>query len=110
VGGGAVLRWAPYHVVANLLGFAATSWDELDGVLLLRGVDIWQLPFDRALNVLYALLMEHRDEKDRMRLQAALDMPLPHQIARARDDLWWNHEADAAAWTSAAGQLGGLMG
>jgi hypothetical protein len=94
----------------NLLRFAATSWGELDGALLLRGVDFWDLPLDRALSVLHALLRENRDETEWMKVQAQLEMPLPHQVARSRDDLWVNVESDAAAWSAAAGSLGGVFG
>lgn len=103
-------QWTPYHVVANLIEFAATNWDELDGLLLMRGVDLWSLPWDRALNVIYAVAMEGRDEKGRAKMLADLDQPTAAQAERARNDMWWNHEADAAAFTAAERSFGRMFG
>ena len=110
MGDGAAHRRPPYHVAANLIALAASNWDEIDGILIMRGVDIWQLPLHRALNVLYALLAENRDEKERFKLQSQLDQPTPAQQERAREDIWWGHEQDAEAFAAAEKQLGGLLG
>lgn len=108
--GGGGPRRAPYHVVVRLLWWAATVWDELDAMLIMRGVDWWGLPLDRALNVLWYLLMQNRGESERAALAFRLDQPLPHQVERGKDDFWAGHEEDGAAWERAAGQLAGLMG
>lgn len=79
-------------------------------MLTMRGVDLWALPFDRALNVLYAVAMEGRDDKARAKMLAELDTPTPAQAERARNDIWWNHEADAAAFAAAERSFGGMFG
>lgn len=51
--------------------------------------------------MVYAYLLRGRDEKSRFQLHSQLDMPTPQQMERARDDFWWNHEADADAFAAA---------
>lgn len=101
-------RGAPYHVVVNLIGWAATNWDEIDGVLLLRGVDLWNLPLDRACSVLWALAMEGRDLKERAKMQASLERPHGRLAERARDDLF--NDEDARMFAAAEMGMGGMFG
>lgn len=49
---------APYGAVLQLLGWAADHFAELDGVCLLRGVDLLSLPLVRYLNVVAALILQ----------------------------------------------------
>jgi hypothetical protein len=100
---------APYDTVANLIGYAAANWKELDGRLLMRGVDLDELPVGRALNVLWAFAMEGRDEKERSRLIYQLTRPTPARAARMRDDFWAGHEEDAAAFMTAFRASGGSV-
>lgn len=100
----------PYHVVANLISFAATNWAELDGVLLLRGIDLWELPADRALSVLWAVALENRDEKGRAQMLARLEQLTPRQMERAKADMFYRVDDDAAMFAAAERGLSSLMG
>lgn len=100
----------PYDTVANLLAFATANKHELDGILLMRGVDLAELPIRRALNVLWAIALEGRDSKERSKTIAQLTRPSPQRMMEKRDDFWAGHEEDAAAFRMAARGVGGDLG
>lgn len=45
--------------------------------------------------------MRNRDEMQRFQLESKLETPTPQQMQRARNDFWWGHEQDAAAFEAA---------
>lgn len=93
--------------------WAEDNWAEIDGKLLMKGVDLLELPLDRALNVLYALLMSTAvDEKDRYKIESTLHRPLPGQVKHDQDDNdLWDHAADdGAAFMAAMTQQNTLLG
>jgi hypothetical protein len=103
-------RGPPYHVVANLIAFAATNWDELNGILLMRGVRLMALPLHEACDVLFATALEGRDEQGRAKMLADLDQPTPAQAERARNDIWYGAERDAEMFAAAERSFGGMFG
>ncbi|MDQ0376493.1 hypothetical protein [Amycolatopsis thermophila] len=90
----------------------AREWDQLDGTLLPKGIDLLEVPLDRALNVVHALLMSTAvEEKDRFKLESALNKPLPIETAGdRRDDFWAGAESDGAAFLAAMGQGNSMLG
>lgn len=108
--GGRADQRAPYDTVANLIWFAAGNWSELDGLLLLRGIDLWDMPASRALSVLWAVAMENRDEKERSKLAYQLTRPTPRRARRKRDDFWDGADQDGAAFLAAQRGMGDMFG
>lgn len=101
----------PYDTVANLIRFATANRRELDGILLMRGVDLPALPMRRALSVLWAIALEGRDDKERSKMIAQLTAPSARRAARSREDFFAaGYEQDAAAFMLAARGGGGGEG
>lgn len=89
-------------VAEQLVTWAVAAWDEVDGVVTLRGVDLLGLVDTaprRACNVLYALLLEGRDEKERAKLDSRLSMPPPGEDLAAVP--LWDAEEEGAAFMAA---------
>ncbi|QYN17613.1 hypothetical protein [Amycolatopsis sp. DSM 110486] len=71
----------------------------------MQGIDFFSLPMDRALNVVYSVLMSSaHEEKDRFRIESQLNQPIPGQVARDRDDFWSTAEEDSRAFMAAMQQ------
>lgn len=90
----------------HLCEWIAGNWEDLDGTLMLKGVDLRRLPFDRALNVTHSLLVSTaKDDKDRYKIDTALHKPLPgrkHSKPQGGvDDLWDHAASDGAAFMAA---------
>ena len=64
------------------------------------GIDLMRLPFDRALNLLYFMVMRNRDEKDRAKVEGHLTKPLAGEYIPA-DDANWGEEAQGAGFLAA---------
>jgi len=94
-------RWAPYQTVARLLALVTDNWNEIDGACLLRGIDIAELPWPRALNLVYALIMDGKDEKERLKIENELLAPLPGSHMSADEEFWAGAEADSALFMKA---------
>lgn len=89
----------PYRVVLRLTLWALENWPELDGRLLMKGVDLLSLGFSRQINVVYSLLLENRDEMERDRFERDLHEPLPGEEIDP-DDPFWGDEAEASVFMS----------
>lgn len=88
-------------MTARLAGFAVGNWPEVDGTLKLEaGIDLLDLPLDRAVNILYTMLMRNRDEKERAKMESDLTKPLAGEYVR-QDDKVWGEEAQGAAFLAA---------
>lgn len=61
----------------RLVGAASGESGLLVGQLTLHGVDPERIPFARWCAAAYALLIENRDEKSRLKLDANLSVPPP---------------------------------
>lgn len=90
----------PYQTVTRLLGAVTEQWNEIDGACLMRGIDIAALPWPRALNLVYALMMDGKDEQERMRLENELLAPLPGR-KETEEDFWAAAETDGAMFLQA---------
>jgi len=87
----------PYWVAGRLLGMAVTEWSRVDGVLLLRGVDLAALLESspaRAVSVLMALALEGRDDSDRHRIE--FELRQPPATAPAEAELWTAEDEGAS--------------
>lgn len=92
----------PYWVPARLLAVAASQWMDVDGHLLLHGVDLISL-LDRsparACSAIYAHLIKDRDEKQREKVDRDLfQMPPDLDAATAPD---WMVEEEGAQFMAA---------
>jgi hypothetical protein len=70
----------PWYSAARLAGWAVGDWPLAAGLLRMRGVHLAKIVRSEpalALNTVYALLVDHADEKKRMQLDAELDVPPP---------------------------------
>ena len=88
-----------------MIAWIATNWDELDGHLLIKGVDLMSLPIDRALNVAFAWIMPS-DPQERYKIETQLLRPLPGRAA-PRDseaEFWSTAREDGAAFMQAMTQ------
>lgn len=68
-------RW---WIAQKLIATVADQWADLDGVLLLRGVDLAALAAEapaRVCNVMHALLVEGRDRREREVFEFKLRQP-----------------------------------
>ena len=76
-----------FQSALRLAGWAATHWDACESRLALAG---HRPPFGLTprvvLNVVYAMLIENRDDKERKQLDALLDAPLTPLTAPAAGD------------------------
>ena len=79
----------PFTARVRLLGYAARYWEAFDGELAARGVDPWDLRFDRLLRAVYAfILRESRGgalggvglDEAIQRLEAELATPIPGMV------------------------------
>ncbi|MEV0822548.1 hypothetical protein [Nonomuraea rubra] len=101
-------RW---WVAQRLLASVADEWQELDGALLLRGVDLTRLARAepaRLCNVMYALCVEHLPRKDREMFEFKLQRP-PHGLD-VREAPVMTEEQQGAAFMSAMHALQGGKG
>lgn len=86
------------------------AWPDIDGELTSRGVDIMELPADRATNVVFHLLMSRVAEDKNARtalvteLQSAPAAVQTRSMKRARDAERLQADWDAMAALSAAAQ------
>jgi hypothetical protein len=62
---------------ARLVGSAVSESGLLVGQMTLAGIDPERIPFARWCAAAYALLVDNRDEKSRMKLDANLSVPPP---------------------------------
>lgn len=70
----------PYPAIVRLLQRARANWQAIDGQAALSGIDPFQLPLNRFLNLIYAWLLEREvDHKDGAfeRWYDELTRPLP---------------------------------
>jgi hypothetical protein len=98
-----------------LLAWAFSALGELDGYLLIKGVDLYNLPFKRALRVLLSARVTNLDEKARSKLSAEWDRPLPSETrkrAKAKPSLadFFDAPNDGAVFKAAMKQTGGTIG
>lgn len=87
-------------MTARLAAFTVTNWVELDGILQLEGVDLLDLPFDRALNVVYAVLVRNKDDKERSKFENELTRPMRGEALPSTDPLW-GEDAQGAMFLAA---------
>lgn len=100
----------PYFEVGRLVGFAVAEWGRLDGILLLRGVDLAGLMVEepaRVPSVLYALLAENKDERDRFKLDAQLSRP---PAGAAATYSAWGADAEGSSFMAAFAEHGAGRG
>jgi hypothetical protein len=74
---------APYQACFRLAIIASQHWSAIDGEAASRGVDYWQLGFDRWLNAIEWWVVQR--VKDPEEFRAELDRPLPGQAVSAAD-------------------------
>ena len=67
----------PYQTAARLVGIAAEHWDAIDGEAASRGVDYFQLGFDRLLNAIYWWAVQRVKEPERFERSLSEHFPLP---------------------------------
>lgn len=90
----------PWWSACRLAAAALSRWDEVDGRLALRGVDLLGLigrEPSRAVNVVYALLIEHADERRRREIDGELERPPPGADPAAS----WSADAEGSAFMAA---------
>lgn len=102
----------PWWQAGILLGSAAgDQWDEIDGELTGRGVNLINLidtAPGRACSVVYAWLVRGADSKARTKLDATISRP-PPGLDVAVSPLW-TAEEEGAAFQAAAAASGGRVG
>lgn len=94
-------RW---WIAQKLLASVADQWAELDGLLLLRGTDLAALAEDspaRVCNLMHALLVEGRDQRERALFEFKLKQP-PIGV-NVREIEIMSAEEQGAAFMSAMG-------
>lgn len=99
-------RW---WVAQRLIASVADEWAELDGALLLRGVDLAALACSspaRLCNVMYALIVEHLDKKEREQFEFRLARP-PHGVDVRETPVMSADEQGAAFMAAMAALQGG---
>lgn len=97
--------WAAQRLVASV----ADEWQTLDGVLLLRGVDLAALARTapgRLCSVMYALIVEHMTPKDRELFDFKLGRP-PKGVDVRETPVMSPDEQGAAFMAALAGLQGG---
>lgn len=80
----------------------------------MRGVDLMELPVDRALNVAYSMILPS-DPKERYKTLEQLSRPLSGESPRSNkvddpDDFWATAEEDGKAFMAAMGQQSAMLG
>jgi hypothetical protein len=77
----------PYEAGFRLIKLILTYWGSIDGRLSLRGIDIETMPVDRALNVVYAFLIEDMDNEAQAKFDSAIFRIDPIEPPRRRKQL-----------------------
>lgn len=97
-------RW---WIAQRLIVSIAAEWADLDGLLLLRGVDLATLARTapaRMCNVMHALLVEGRDKRDREMFEFKLARP-PKGL-NVRETPVMSEQQQGSAFMAAMGGLG----
>lgn len=66
----------PYAAGLRLTYLAATNWRQIDGTCALRGIDPLTLPYERFLNLVYAIYVENMDKPTRDKFDLQIFMPM----------------------------------
>jgi hypothetical protein len=99
-------RW---WVAQRLIASVADEWQQLDGALMMRGVDLVDLARSapaRLCNVMHALITEHMGKRDREQFEFKLARP-PRGVDVRETPVMTEQQQGAAFMTALAGLQGG---
>lgn len=89
----------------RLVGSLDQYWTRIDGQLARQGVDLFDLPFDRALSLAYVWLIGEADEDDITKLDLKLYRPPPGWTKPITEGPW-SAGSERSALSAFAVQVG----